>query len=266
MNVNKYRIGFTPDIADLEFTIPVEQVWDLTGVDDGYTAYEREILESLLNNEDFETNRITHKPYPLPVATKEGTAINYSFFFKSANTNTYVCSYQPKFEPKQIYYFTNQFVSSFWKLDLYDTPNTQTQKNYITIILPVSQGFFEQAPLGVNTVNIRKPYFRLNFVGDKEGFFIYWLKKKNFLDIRTFYMSAKFFDGETGEFVRMINTPQNASSPTTFNPEEFFYYKVSFEDDPITNGPKFYIVQQHPSGLRVGQDGSPINWYEFINP
>lgn len=82
MNVNKYRIGLTPDITDLEFTIPVEQVWDLTGVDEGYETYERDVVESLLNQEDFETNRITHKPYPSVGLTQDVTAINYNFFFK----------------------------------------------------------------------------------------------------------------------------------------------------------------------------------------
>lgn len=261
MNVNKYRIGITPDITDLEFTIPIEQVWDLTGVDEGYETYEREIVESLLNQEDFETNRIAHKPYPSVGLPQDGTAINYNFYFKSANTNTYVCSYLPKFDTKQIYYFTNQFVSSFWKLDLYDTPNTQSQKNYITIILPVSQGFFEQSQLGVNTVNIRKPDFRLDFVGEKEGFFIYWLKKKNFLDIKTFYMSAKFFDAKNGQFIKFMNRPQSSTlgSVFGFRPEDYFYYKVDLDYPTRT-----YQVFDYNNN-RIGTTNS-IKWYQYVNP
>jgi hypothetical protein len=56
-----------------------------------------------------------------------------------------------------------------------------------------------------NPVSIKKPYFVLDYVGDKEGFFIYWLKKRTFLDIKTFYMTAKFYDAKKGIFVKMMN-------------------------------------------------------------
>jgi len=266
MNVNKYRIGFTPNTT-LDFTVPVEQVWDMTGVDEGYEIYEEEIIKSVINFEDFETARITHKPYTLNPSQQNLTAINYQFYFADQRMpNGYVVSptYLPKFTNKQIYYYSNQFNNSFWKLDLYDSPITQNQKNYITIILPVNQGGFEPSVLGVNTVNIRTPDYKLDFVGDKEGYFIYWLKKKNFLDISTFYMSAKFFDGETGEFIRMINQPQNNSSPNQFNSEDFFYYKVQFE--PLDSEPKLYYVESYPGGSRVGENGNPIKWYEYQNP
>ena len=269
MNVNKYRLAFNPQLPELDFTIPVEQVWDMTGVDSGYEIYENEIVESVINREDFETARITHKPYTLNPSQQNLTAINYQFFFRDVNgPNGYVTtpSYLPKFTNKQIYYFSNQFVNSFWKLDLYDSPDTQNQKNYITIILPVSQGGFQPSTIGVETVNIKTPDYRLDFVGDKEGFFIYWLKKKNFLDISTFYMTAKFYDGETGEFIRMTNQPQNSSAPNTFNQEDYFYYKVHFENDVVKGEPKFYYIETYPGGGRVGENGNPIKWYEYENP
>jgi hypothetical protein len=151
-------------------------------------------------------------------------------------------------------------------LDLYDSPITQNQKNYITIILPVWQGGFQPSTIGIETVNIKTPDYRLDYVGDKEGFFIYWLKKKTFLDISTFYMTAKFFDGETGEFIRMVNQPQNTSAPNTFNQEDFFYYKVQFESDTPKGEPKLYYVESYPGGGRVGENGNPIKWYEYQNP
>jgi hypothetical protein len=265
MSVSKYRFPFNPDVSNIDLTIPIEQNWDLSGMEQGYETYENQILESLLNKEDFETTRISHKPYDLP-GRLGLTSINYQFSFWSANTNSYVCSYLPKFEPKQIYYFSNQFSNSFWKLDLYDTPQTQTQKNYITIILPVRQGYFETAQIGVKTLPIRKPYYSLDFIGDTEGFFIYWLKKRNFLNIDTFYMSAKFFDGGTGQFIRMINTPQNTSAPTTFNPELFFYYKVKLLSKTPETEPKLYVVENYPSGIRVGEETNPINWFEYVEP
>ena len=269
MNVNKYRLAFNPQVTELDFTIPVEQTWDLTGIDEGYQIFEQEAIKEVINFEDFETSRITHKSYTLNPSQQNLTAINYQFFFKDVNSpNGYVTtpSYLPKFTNKQIYYYSNQFANSFWKLDLYDSPITQNQKNYITIILPVWQGGFQRTTIGVETVNIKTPDYRLDYVGDKEGFFIYWLKKKTFLDINTFYMSAKFFDGETGEFVRMVNQPQNTSAPNTFNQEDFFYYKVIFESDTPKGEPKLYYVDSYPGGGRVGENGNPIKWYEYQNP
>ena len=147
-------------------------------------------------------------------------------------------------------------------MDLYDSPITQNQKNYITIILPVNQGAFQSSVLGVSTVEIRTPDYRLDFVGDKQGYFLYWLKKKNFLDISTFYMTAKFFDAKTGQFIKMMKTKQSdLGGATSFPPEEYFYYKVSLDYPTQT-----YQVFDFPNGNRVGTLTNPIKWYEYVNP
>ena len=68
------------------------------------------------------------------------------------------------------------------------------QINYLTLIIPTQQGLKMDAVMNRTPVKINKPKFILDYVGDKEGFFLYWLKKRNFLDIKRFYMTAKFFD------------------------------------------------------------------------
>jgi hypothetical protein len=112
-------------------------------------------------------------------------------------------------------------------------------------------------------VQIRKPQFILDYVGDKEGFFIYWLKKRNFLDISTFYMTAKFFDGKTGQFVRMMNRPQSTiqGNKFVFSSSDYFYYRVDM--DYLTHSYKVYDII-NPND-RVGGT-VPIKWYEYINP
>ena len=111
-------------------------------------------------------------------------------------------------------------------------------------------------------VQITKPQFLLDYVGDKEGFFIYWLKKRDFLNINEFYMTAKFFDGSTGQFVKMLNTPQNIlSNATDFPPEEYFYYKVVL--DYTTEK---YDVYHYPTLVKAGTKSNPITWYEYVNP
>jgi hypothetical protein len=102
----------------------------------------------------------------------------------------------------------------------------------------------------------------LDYVGDKEGFFIYWLKKRDFLNITDFYMTAKFFDGSTGQFIKMMNTPQNTlSNPSDFPQEEYFYYKVVL--DYTTQK---YEVYHYPTLVKVGTKTNPITWYEYVNP
>ena len=123
-----------------------------------------------------------------------------------------------------MYYYQRKFAKSFWKLDFYDSPTTRTQKIYVTTILPVSQGYLTPAVLtNSTTVQIRKPKYTLDYIGDKEGFFIYWLKKRNFLNIDTFYMTAKFFNADNGQFIKMMNQKQKASNPYDFPPDDYFY-------------------------------------------
>jgi hypothetical protein len=111
-------------------------------------------------------------------------------------------------------------------------------------------------------VTIKKPKYTLDYIGDKEGFFIYWLKKRDFLNINTFYMTAKFFDANTGQFIKMMRVKQsNLGGGTSFPPEEYFYYKVDL--DYLT---QTFKVFDFPTGNRVGGITNPIKWYEYVNP
>ena len=131
------------------------------------------------------------------------------------------------------------------------------------MILPVQQGLTESvsiSPIKPN-VNIKIPSQFLDYVGDKEGFFFYWLRKKEFLDISTFYMSAKFFDARLGVFVKMMTVPQSTlPNVFLFNGEDKFYYKVVLNSVNQT-----YRIFNISNGLRVGE-GTPIKWYEYVNP
>jgi hypothetical protein len=172
-------------------------------------------------------------------------------------------SYLSKFTTNQIYYFQPAFTKSFWKLDFYDTPTTRTQKSYFTVILPVQQGKFQPTVLNNTTnVTIKRPSYQLDYIGDKEGFFLYWLKSRQFLNINTFYMTAKFFNGATGQFIKMMKAPQS-TLPNFFDfpAEEYFYYKVDL--DYIT---QTYQVFDYPLGTRAGTTSNPIKWYEYVNP
>ena len=149
-------------------------------------------------------------------------------------------------------------------MDFYDTKDSATQKNYLTVILPVQQGKLQNGLTlspSLPTVNIKKPEFVLDFIGDKEGFFIYWVRSRDFINIDTFYMRAKFFNGKTGSYAIMTNTQQTSMLPTQYNfdPAVYFYYEVNLDYSDFT-----YVVKDN-NGNRVGTT-TPINWYEYINP
>ena len=257
MDANKVRILFNDQTKFLN--IPLEQSWDMYGQQLDLEKYEEDVLEKILNpNDDFELTRFDHQTYDV---TK--TSINYDFYLYQQDSQLWLNSYQAKFSDNQIYYFEPPFDKSFWKIDFYDSPTPRTQKSYFTVILPVQQGLSQATVLNNTTpVTIRKPKYVLDYIGDKEGFFLYWLKGRGFLNINTFYMTAKFFDGSTGQFIKMMNTQQNLlPNMYDFPPESYFYYKVDL--DYLT---QTYQVFNYPTGNRAGTVSNPIKWYEYTNP
>jgi hypothetical protein len=276
VNNNSYKFTL-PKGDDKYINIPIEIKWDFIGQDDAVEEYQQNVVEEVIGFPgDFEVLRFAHAPY----SNGTKTDIKYDFhFFADNNGNVpvnpsllvtqptttisnWITSYIPEgFTNVDIYYYVKPFTKSFFKLDFYDTKDTITQTNYFTVILPVQQGF---TVTGITSsykpiVDIKIPSFKLDYVGDKEGFFLYWLRNTKFLDISKFYMTAKFFDARLGIFVKMMNTPQSLiPSKFTFNPEDYFYYEVR-----LNYTEKTYEVWDNNN--RVGTTSS-IKWYEYINP
>ncbi len=278
MNNNSYKFTL-PKGDDKYINIPIEIKWDFIGQDDAVEEYQQNVVEEVIGFPgDFEVLRFAHAPYD----NETKTDIKYDFHFFADNTgnvpanpsllvtqptttiSNWITSYIPEgFTEIDIYYYVKPFTKSFFKLDFYDTKDAITQTNYFTVILPVQQGF---TVTGITSsykpiVDIKIPSFKLDYVGDKEGFFLYWLRNTKFLDISKFYMTAKFFDARLGIFVKMMNTPQVPPiipSPFTFNPEDYFYYEVR-----LNYNEKTYEVWDNNN--RVGTTSS-IKWYEYINP
>lgn len=273
MDVNKFQIR-QDSLVDKQINIPVELTWDYFGLDDAIDAYEEKVVKEVIGTgRDFEISRFGHAP----ASNTNATEINYEFYFYSGGSlndiNNWRINYMSEgFSPQDVYYYSDSFSNSFFKLDLYDTPDEKRQTNYITIILPTQQGMFMEAQMQRTLVNIRKPKFVLDYIGDKEGFFIYWLKKREFLDISTFYMTAKFYDARIGQFRKMMtgkgsnpsdltNGPQALISGDKFNFDntQYFYYTVKLDYPTQT-----YQVL-NTSGQRLGTN-IPIKWYEYVNP
>ena len=261
MSVSKQILfsGFTNN----RINITINLDWEYLDVDSEIKEYETSILNELITTDkDFEVNRFFHADYD------NKSEINYEFYFYEgaslSNASNWKIDYRAEgFTTQEVYYYANSFRNSFFKLDFYDSPIESQQENYITVILPTQQGLRMATKMQNTDVQIRKPQFLLDYVGDKEGFFIYWLKKRDFLDISTFYMTAKFFDGKTGQFVRMMNRPQSTiqGNKFIFSSSEYFYYRVDM--DYLTHSYKVYDII-NPTD-RVGGT-VPIKWYEYVNP
>lgn len=279
MTANKFQIKLGVNNADKVIQVPVMLDWELLNTENEIDKLEAQINQDIAGlGIDFETTRFAHSGYTFTERSSEetvvdttfSTSINYEFYFFSGGSlnNTlasgnWISNYNAEgFTYDEIYYYTQRFTRSFFKLDFYDTPSESEQQNYLTIILPTTQG--EQMPVVMQGQNvlINKPKFSLDYVGDTDGFFIYWLKSKEYIDIDQFYVSCKFYNAKTGEFTRMINRPQNLQTINTFavnNLFNFYYiYKLDYPSEK-------YLVYDLLTFSRVGTN-VPIKWYEYVGP
>jgi len=268
--MNASRIKIVKDDINKYVNIPINMQWDFMGRDESISEYETEMVKQVTGvAADFEIARFSHN-----VFNNGDSAINYEFNFYDdsqpitattvgAWSNTYLNN---GFSVQDVYYYSKPFTKSFFKLDFYDTKEEKTQQIYLSVILPVQQGLTQTVVLSpiIPPVEIKKPKMVLDYIGnDKEGFFIYWLRSRDFIDISTFYMTAKFFDAREGVFKQMTNTRQDLITPSKFdfNNEDYFYYKVELDYNDKT-----YEVFSTSTTLRVGDSNSPIIWYEYVNP
>jgi hypothetical protein len=268
--MNASRVKIVKDDTNKYLNIPVNMQWDFMGRDDSISEYEAKAIKEVTGvAADFEVARFSHN-----VFQNDDTAINYQFNFYddtlpiTGNTiGGWSSSYLNEgFSVQEVYYFSKPFTKSFFKLDFYDTPDESNQQIYLSVILPIQQGLTQTAVINslIPPVEIKKPTMILDSIGaDKEGFYIYWLRSRDFIDISQFYMTAKFFNARLGVFKQMTNTRQDLITPNKFqfNNADYFYYKVNLDYDNKT-----YEVFSTSTQLRVGDSASPIIWYEYVNP
>jgi hypothetical protein len=272
MSVNKIKIA-RDGFVDRQLVVPVQLTWDYLGLDQSIDEYESKVITEVIGvGRDFEVTRFVHAPQ---TGLTDDTQIKYEFNFYSGGSldvsTNWKSNYQMEgFTTQEIFYYTNNFSNSFFKLDLYDNVDDKRQTNYVTIIIPTQQGLKMDAFMQTTPVTINKPSFVLDYVGDKEGFFIYWLKKREFLDISTFYMTAKFYDAKNGYFTKMMNMPQSSlpGNKYIFDGSQYFYYRVKLDYEKHD----YQVFNMNPNQTIYINDGQragtlePIKWYEYVNP
>jgi hypothetical protein len=273
MNVSKYKI--LRSSLDKQIDIPIEIKWDIYGQEDELEKFQEDVVEQAIGKpKDFELARFQNKIYN----NSFDTSVNYQFYFYTGLTNEINNSVQSDwgitylsqgFTNEEIYYTTKPFLKSFFKLDFYDTTSTNTQRIFFSIILPANQSKDAQFSISpyLPLVNVSIPIYNLDYVNQKEGYFLYWLKSREFFNIDTFYMRAKFFNGSTGQFITLMNrsqaSPQLVSTKYSFDSSKYLYYKVVMDYNDYT----YQIFDTvGPTQVRVGSLTNPIKFYEYINP
>lgn len=266
---NSYR--FILPENDQSIDIPIEIKWDFQGHTDSIELYEDEIVEEIIGlPKDYEIVRFAHETYGLD----NESHIEYQFYFfngisvnipTSVDTDWMMTYQEAGFNLNEIYYQSNSIRKSFFKIDFYDTTDDITQKNYFTIILPTNSTIKETVllnPITLLMAEIITPNFILDYVFDKEGFFIYWLRNFDILKLSEFYMTVKFFDAKNGVFVKMMTVPQSQLTGIKFlfDQKLYFYRKVTLDYSNFT-----YKLYDMITGSRVG-NGTPFAWYEYVNP
>jgi hypothetical protein len=279
MSVNNNYFRKIQTVNEQFINIPIELTFDMEGREDLINQWEDQVIEEVLNPiNDFEITKFAHKEYNDNNVLK--SAINYEFYFfdyltdltASTITNWNTDYENASFTDSEIYYFANSFKGSFFKLDFYDSNISETQTILLSVIIPTQQGLKEPGtigpPLNQTQVEVKKPKFVLDYSGaDKEGFYIYWLKDRGYLDVNQFYVSAKFFNAKKGQFVRLINTPQSSfvgNNRFNIDKTEYFYYK--YELNYSTNQYEVYTYDNTIGNTQRVGTTTPITWYEYVNP
>lgn len=269
MSVSNYKLRQSVG-TDMSLNVPINLSWDYLNVSDSIELYEQNVIGQVIGDgRNFEVDRFANAPYSGSTGTTEITSINYEFYFFSGgnvnNQTNWVNNYLAQgYLTQDIYYYNRNFANSFFKLDFYDNNDEKRQTNYFTVIIPTQQGLTTTAQMQRTNVQIRKPSFSLDYVGDKEGFFIYWLKSREFLDITSFWMTAKFYNAEKGYFVKLMNKGQwllaQAGTPYMFDISKYFYLPVRLDYRNRTYRVLDTLFNE------IGSPQNPIIWYEYVNP
>lgn len=251
--MNKIKI-IKPDV-NTSIPITLGETWDFSNREDLINSYSEGVMYELIGSGvDYETARFSKKPVFLPATSSNRTLIIHTFKFYNPETNTWTSNYiNPNyFTFDEVKNNSKPFKNSFFKLDMYDSMSQSKRKNFLTIILQNSQNTFNYTHNG-RDYTLNKPEYSLDYLINPEGFFIYWFKNKDVLNLDNLYMTAKFFNAKTGQFVTFLNK----STTQTRIIDSNLYYKLNFNFDNYTY---YYSNTNNNTEIEL------IEWFEYLNP
>ena len=264
MDVNKFKLLQNND-NQYQIVLPIQTDNFYLGLDMGIDEIESQVIKEVIGlPKNYEIARFVFKEDVEPFNGDSSLNINFKFF--NFSTNSWESSYLSVFQQQQIYYNTIAFSNSFFKLDFYDKNDNKNQKIIFTVVIPTQQGKFENVQIfpswyaNEGYVNLKTASFQLNYLQDKEGYFIYFLEDQTIINLTDFYVTFKFFNGNTGQFVQFLTQDPSTFTNNNYNPDDYQYLKVMLDYNDYTY--KYTSL----NGVDIGNEQNPINLYEYINP
>lgn len=134
MDVSKIKI--LQSVGNKSIVVPLGSGWDFENRLNDILKEQDTIIEGVVGKPiDYELQRFAYKP------TFEGnTKLTYDFLFRTNILTNLEKTYTTRFTEDEIKYRSKTFSKSFFKMDLYDTMDGDTQKIYLTIILTADRG------------------------------------------------------------------------------------------------------------------------------
>jgi len=269
MDVNKFKL-LKNNNNQYQIVLPIQTDNFYLGLDMGIDEIETQVVNEVIGlPKNYEIARFVFKESIniLDIDLLNGnSSLNINFKFFNFNTNSWESSYLSIFQHQQIYYNTTAFSNSFFKLDFYDKNDNKNQKIIFTVVIPTQQGKVENVQVfpswysNGGYVNLKTASFQLNYLQDKEGYFIYFLEDQSIINLTEFYVTFKFFNGNTGQFIQFLTQNPSTFTNNNFNPDDYQYLKAVLNYNDYTY--KYTTL----NGTPIGNTVNPINLYEYINP
>jgi hypothetical protein len=243
---------------------PETDIQTNAGWEENFSQIEEEILVSLINPvENYETVRFIHEPYNVTingVTVKQPDIWFYFYFLNGSNTYDNGLNYDlVGISPKENAKMLKQTVNSFFRLEFYTTPDTETQKMVMAKNLSLPLG--QKVMLTDLMEDIFLPVFTGNNYRNSENMYLFWFPNENLITGNTFYMTARFLNAEDGSVVRFLNNTSKTIGPND-KPSDELYYQVVF--DKALHTYRVYQYDATSKGVtRKGSYSTPINFYEL---
>jgi len=211
------------------------------GREEGLQLFESETIRSIINPVDnYETVRFIHNPYSGITSNSTDTQsdIWFQFYFYNGSTHTGGLDYSlvgidNLTNAKQL----RQTTNTFFKLEYFIVPDGQQpdrgNRKLVfskTLTMPLGEKVFF-TPFGDY---IHVPIFSGSNYRNKENMYLFWFQETDsfegtYLTGTTFYMTARFFNGNDGSILNFSNTPK--SKTTSINESNDLYYKVNIKNN-----------------------------------
>jgi len=277
-----YRFNFSPSIEG-----PWENSY-LSKFTDGQVRYASEAFNKSFFKLDFynsmdpktQRNYLTViLPTRMSTSINESTCFEYFFTFSVSGRLTYTdcCNTEkilnvspgvPGQNPTRRICVKIGTQAEFRYLDL-DRDGLLYIYYYITVDFPSSSSRYSISEIGPCICDtglpteestsrpLVTPTIILDHTGNKEGFYLHWFEDETVTNITTFYMTAKFFNAATGQYIKFINEPQTSYSNLYRIPNKDFYYVVNLD----YNAKTYQIIS-----TQTDNPTDEITWAEYINP